>query len=863
MPEEWKKNPDLILTTADLMEAMRQQIMFIEKSTPAVKEKRLKALLSEVSLLYDDLNEETEKLRNDIQSDLAAVRQNIKENNKKYYGKASVQAIEKLAVTPQRALITPEFISKGQNSNPKLYNIIMTLRTKPKHEIPKQILKKYRILNDSFLITRANKSLPFDSPGNIRLVCDSKMTIQILSLIHVTNCHFGMNLLYHIFQHTYKCIEGSTQSYVKLVCTGCRSCQFVRTTNKKVVPAGRIPYPSMPNHTWCVDFMVFKDGHTFNGKKVDAAFNIMDLYSGFLISHLTTDQTAKTVIDCLKKTFAIFNSPVRILSDNASAICKSPEVLHFLKTSNVKIVSTITSHNSKANKVERLQKLLRDTIKLVQETFRRQSPFDLYYSIIQMLNNRPLTLALHPNVKQICKDMNTTPGVVTPYSLQFGIPPPTHSSISLEDSLQPEDRGAFGAKWQHIIETHDKMLQNELEERQKDFNNEIIEVGDLVLITDEVRHKEQLRYYKEIFEVIRIEKAKYYCVPLFKNLNLKQKVFEVNGNRLKKYHYSELFDVLPSKVRVLMGENLSPEQLRDQAEKKPGQIPSDLHDWRQWRPPNVISLRNRISPPDKMSQPALSLAETDVFSDSTGKSSGLSIPDSIPDSISEVSSILSRNNLMPQIRTSKERMITTQPRMQPLPIQKRKEGSLKHTATTLEQLEQKLKEKKLKTEVKKDLRHKFRQAAQDIEGIGASSKKISKPSFGNISPISEKVNRNQTTYPTIIPDCKSPEQTLGAKTAPSNDSTFGANVLVNNVVRELVNQLKDPIEQYLKNKVDTQDSTILNSPSQNVTSLGQSVTQSPQVSPSLLANISDIGRRLRSRSKLMKPLRFRDPNFTK
>jgi hypothetical protein len=205
-----------------------------------------------------------------------------------------------------------------------------------------------------------------------------------------------------------------------------------------------------------------------------------------------------------------------------------------------------------------------------------------------------------------------------------------------------------------------------------------------------------------------------------------------------------------------------------------------------------------------------------------------------------------------------------------LPIQKRKEGSLKHTATTLEQLEQKLKEKKLKTEVKKDLRHKFRQAAQDIEGIGASSKKISKPSFGNISPISEKVNRNQTTYPTIIPDCKSPEQTLGAKTAPSNDSTFGANVLVNNVVRELVNQLKDPIEQYLKNKVDTQDSTILNSPSQNVTSLGQSVTQSPQVSPpkrqkspSLLANISDIGRRLRSRSKLMKPLRFRDPNFTK
>ena len=61
MPDCWKK-PDLILTTEDILEAMRQHIVFVEKSSMPVKEKRLKALLDEISILHERLVEDEDNL---------------------------------------------------------------------------------------------------------------------------------------------------------------------------------------------------------------------------------------------------------------------------------------------------------------------------------------------------------------------------------------------------------------------------------------------------------------------------------------------------------------------------------------------------------------------------------------------------------------------------------------------------------------------------------------------------------------------------------------------------------------------------------------------------------------------------------
>ena len=827
MPDEWKNNPDLILTSTDLIEAMRQQIMFIEKSSLNVKEKRLKSLLNEINLLYDGLDQGREQLLQNTENDIAQIRSKLNSSKKKKEkgdgDKVEIQE-NKLTAPPQRSLITPEFLIKGQQANPKLYNIIMTLRTKPVNEIPKKMLKNYRILNDSFLITRVDKKLPFDSPGNIKIVCDSTMTIQILSILHVTNCHYGQNLLNHVFQLTYKCINGSTQSYVKLVCQGCKSCQFIRATNKKIVPPGRIPFPTGPNQIWCVDFMEFKGGQTFEGKKVDACFNIMDLYSNFLISYLVKDQTAKTVIDCFKRTFAVFNSPVKILSDNASSICKNPEVIHFLKSNNVKQLATICSHNSKGNKIERLQKLFRETLMLVQETFKRTSQFEMFYSVIRFLNNRQLTLALHPNVKQICKEMNTKPGAVTPYSLQFGIPPEGNAQINLEDSLDDENKGAFRYRWQQIIKKHDAMLEAELQERQAEFNGTGIQVGDLVLISNEVRHKEELRYYKDIFEVTNIQKAKYFCVPLFKNTGIKQSIFEVSGNRLKKYNYSALFDVLPSKIRLLMGENLTPEQLKSQAENGT-ELPADLHTWRQWRQPNFIKLRHRITPPDKMSEPAMSVVDSDSLSGSSNESD-LSIPDSAPDSVSMVSSVLKNNDKVYQLKTTKAHIV---------PVNA--PSSSKNIINGTEKYEPILKPVNPLFSTSSPNERK-RALLKHDDAINTNKKnRLDKfmPNEDILSPIHRV---SQPNRPMLL-NHNNDNSTINM------DDSLGIQKVAHEMARDLISQIKKPIDDYLTKPNET------------------GTPQKLPINKTQNSILSNIKTRLRDRKKILKPLRFRDPNFTK
>jgi hypothetical protein len=219
MPDSWKK-PDLILTTEDILEVMIQHIVFVEKSSMPVKEKRLKVLMEEISILHERLVKDEDNL-------LGRVRDNLKyvQKVREAASKKKVE-ITPLTAVSERGLVTPEYIIKKQNENEKIHNIIMTLCTTPREKISKDMLKKYRLLNDSILVTRKLMDLPFDAPGNIRIVCDVTMSLYILALPHVMSCHPGMNTLNHLFRNTYKCIEANVAGLVKLVCTGCRVCRF-------------------------------------------------------------------------------------------------------------------------------------------------------------------------------------------------------------------------------------------------------------------------------------------------------------------------------------------------------------------------------------------------------------------------------------------------------------------------------------------------------------------------------------------------------------------------------------------------------------------------------------------------------------
>jgi len=251
-----------------------------------------------------------------------------------------------------------------------------------------------------------------------------------------------------------------------------------------------------------------------------------------------------------------------------------------------------------------------------------------------------LTLALHPHVKEVLKPEDNQ--VVTPFSLHYGTRPQRHPTVLLENELTPEQRGAYRLRWQQIIKHYDTALEKELQERIKSFHGTELQLGDLVFVKNMIGHKEQLKYYKNIYEIIKIEKSRFYVTPLFSG----GRIMEVNGNNLKPYAYSELYDLLPNEIKQLMGENLSPDEIKARQKQNPSDPPLDFTDWRFWRMPQPMALRQRLTPARAESIPALKIHDSEL-SDSTDRSSSVfTVPSSIPDFISEATTLLDPKSII-------------------------------------------------------------------------------------------------------------------------------------------------------------------------------------------------------------------------
>jgi hypothetical protein len=212
--------------------------------------------------------------------------------------------------------------------------------------------------------------------------------------------------------------------------------------------------------------------------------------------------------------------------------------------------------------------------------------------------------------------------------------------------LEPEHRGAYKDKWQKILIKHDQMLEEELQHRIEAFKGHEIEVGDLVLVNNMVAHKEQLKYYKDLYQVLRIEKSKYYCAPLFG----KGRLLEVNGNNLKPYAYSELYSLLPPEIKVLLGKNMSPEELKNHSRKEPNGRPIDFMSQQFWKLPPPMQLQKRLTPQSVKSKPAISIQDTDTLSSlsskTTTETSIFKIRDNPVDHLSDISTLLQNTTLL-------------------------------------------------------------------------------------------------------------------------------------------------------------------------------------------------------------------------
>ena len=596
LPAAWTSHPPPILTMKDLLQAMRDNILNIEKSSKKVKTKRITALIKElkdkqdsanyvdgsfIALLHDD----TAKLEKEIAADKFSTPE------------AKISALRPVT---NSALITPSFIAQLQDDSEELSAIKIHLKTTDSDKISKKTRQKYRLLNYSLLITRKDKRLPFDLPSNIRIVADIKMGLILLSYLHVFTGHLGSNQLVKSFLASFRLKK--IYGLARMVTTCCRACQLYRTNTRKNLPRGRIPFPPSAGHTFSMDHMFIGQDITHKDGKVTAILNIVDNYSSLLVSYMVKDVGAATTKKCLENCFSILSPPRVLISDNATGLNANLQIATFLRSFGVTYVSTISAYNSKGNKTEIRNRIFRDVLQLTSETFKRSIP-EIFHSALLMVNSRPLSLTAHPHIRSLT---TTDDEIVTPFSLHHGFKDKPNRLLEMETKLSEEDRIQYKRKWEAIISKHNQHLQEEVDEHNKSFKpNDRLGIGSLCLYRDMKKNKNLPTYLRSAFEIVEIKYSKYTIRPLF---GYSTGTIVTNGDNIKPYNFSKLFKDLPPKLRALMGQSLDPEALKEQVRIRPDAIPTDFENWGLFNIPNHMKLRRHITPASVTSEAAMSLS---------------------------------------------------------------------------------------------------------------------------------------------------------------------------------------------------------------------------------------------------------------
>ena len=188
------------------------------------------------------------------------------------------------------------------------------------------------------------------------------------------------------------------------------------------------------------------------------------------------------------------------------------------------------------------------------ETFQRK-PLEMFYSLILSINTRPLTLSHHPHVKDMLLKSDR---IITPLDLHYGRQLDIDPLSKMQGDSNEEKFKIFREKWDNIMSEYNRKQDEELALKNELKKRPDFQVGDLCYVISKARHKEDLKYIKNIYEITQISHDKCHVKPLFKSSE--GETF-VNLQDIKKYDHSHLFELLPLELRSLLGEVPTPDEI--------------------------------------------------------------------------------------------------------------------------------------------------------------------------------------------------------------------------------------------------------------------------------------------------------------
>ena len=487
--------------------------------------------------------------------------------------------------------ITPKFIHELQQADPLCRWILRAFTTRDITNLPKRVVKRFRVVDQSIILTKKKKSGKWEL-ANMRIFIPEVSVLKLMCVMHVSAAHLSKNNLIAVYNRNFKSRKSAI--YARLLILSCRTCQLYRRGHKSL-PKGRIGHANAPGDLYFIDILDIGPGK-FDNRNVRYLLCAVDSYSSMILCQPMSDMKLRNIQMALEKMFSTM--PINgstIVSDNQNTLCGHPAIRSLLKNMNFKEVLTSSSYRSTSNgMIESALYKIRTGLAMNRETWRTKSLWDLLTTTMLMINNRPLF--------KFCNADH----IVTPISLFYGTRPSLEVTEKLIAPLDEPSRAKYRRKYDLLVKSWEKAENDRIAKARKGFKSPYkLEVGTIVLYENKVRRKSsEPLYFKDLFEIVTVGKSRLEIKSIF----YKSKPIWVSADYVKPFVTSPLISqLLPEEYQVYLGRSFDPDKL------KAGAVtPSLIEKEAKFEPPR---LRNRLSPQDKGAKvPVMVPKETDSIS---------------------------------------------------------------------------------------------------------------------------------------------------------------------------------------------------------------------------------------------------------
>jgi transposase InsO family protein len=527
---------------------------------------------------------------------------------------------------------TSGYLMKTQGEDEWCSGLVKELLTLPNHE------------NERFHFTHGLLVRKPRSGDTLeRIVIPKKAQPLVLAYLHSFG-HLSYKRL-HCMLNQYFWFPRSLQA-CRDFAMGCTICQAHNRHKHGLQETTNMLLPERVNHIWSLDFMSITKSHG-----VSHLLNILDDFSGFLVSFPCSSEKSGQVTKALKFCFAVLGKPEVIRSDHGTSLLQSAPVKKLCLDWGITRLSLgIPNIPTKNAKVERAHQSLRTILKALADQF-KTSFLDILPLANFVFNSTPHRLG-HLSPFEI----------FTGRKVRLDFPSLDNAPDSMRDHLKT-------AKENHqkmattIKQQQERHRRADLEMLNRDRKHLHFTEGDIVLLLDlstpasgDRPKKERPTYLKTPY-LIR-KRLNNLCVL---ESILDRRVRHASVNHLKHLvNRGQIFKDLPQEFQSVFGHPFNPFQLLQQT--IPNEVAADFGQTSQIRqrprsPGPAVD--TSVRPPGDTSAPPIPAPPAPEDSDES---------DEVSDTETEVSMDKSPSQpAQPSSQPGPSLVQTTQPQPQPIP----------------------------------------------------------------------------------------------------------------------------------------------------------------------------------------------------